>query len=212
MSLIRAFRIPQLRAASRPALIASMSSLPGSASLGSSQPLVNEEDYNNDFTSELDDAPPMPPPSAYPPSYQLNPVTYTNDLPSSPMRVKEHYSLYVSSNQNNNILTFTRPDGGPICTISSGMVGFKNKNRSTPEAAHACAMQVFKRIEKEADIKGRANMSLELKFSGYGRGREAVYRALGGTEGDNIRSMVTRLTDRTPIKIGGTRAKKARRR
>ena len=54
-------------------------------------------------------------------------------------------------------------------------------------------------------------MSIELRFDGWGRGREAVFKALMATEGDGVRQVVKRVTDITPIKIGGTRAKKARR-
>ena len=206
MSLSKAFRMPQLRAVSRPALTASMSSLPGSSFRSSELFTTNNE---SDLVSNLDDAPPTPPRSAYPPS-QSNPLTQTKDMTLSP-REKEKYSLYVNSTDNNNILTFTRPDGGPVCTISSGMVGFKNKNRANAEAAHACAMRVFSRIEQEAELKGHSNMSLEVKFRGFTRGREAVYKALLGSEGDKVRPLVGRVTDMTAIKIGGTRAKKARR-
>jgi small subunit ribosomal protein S11 len=51
----------------------------------------------------------------------------------------------------------------------------------------------------------------EVLFKGFGRGREAVYKALMTSEGDDVRPFITRVTDNTPIKIGGTRAKKTRR-
>ncbi|KIP07716.1 hypothetical protein PHLGIDRAFT_19117 [Phlebiopsis gigantea 11061_1 CR5-6] len=215
MSLLRTLRIPQLRAATRPAYAACMSSLPGSALPGSGEKtgVAYEEEQpadSMDFLSELDDVPPRAPESAYPSSYATNPVSATKDMMPVP-RTREAYSLYVSSTNNNNILTFTRPDGGPICTVSSGMVGFKNKNRANPEAAHAAAMRIFARIAQEAEVKGRGNMVLEVKFRGFAKGREAVYKALLGAEGDSVRPLVNRLTDMTPIKIGGTRAKKARR-
>ena len=54
-------------------------------------------------------------------------------------------------------------------------------------------------------------MSIHMYLSGFGQGRDAVYRALMAQEGDKVRSAVTKLTDKTPIKIGGTRAMKARR-
>ncbi|KAF8204930.1 hypothetical protein BJ912DRAFT_840834 [Pholiota molesta] len=54
-------------------------------------------------------------------------------------------------------------------------------------------------------------MSLELFFKGFGEGREAMKTAILGAEGEQIRPIVTRITDRTPIKIGGTRSKKTRR-
>jgi len=48
-------------------------------------------------------------------------------------------------------------------------------------------------------------------FSGFGQGRDAVFKALMTSEGDDVRPYVLRVTDNTPIKIGGTRAKKTRR-
>ena len=192
-----------------------MSSLPGSALPGSEEDIYGayereDQSDNSNVLSDLDDGPPSAPESAYPSSRTTNPLSATKDMMPI-LRTRETYSLYVSSTSNNNILTFTRPNGEPICTVSSGMVGFKNKNRANPEAAHAAAMRIFARIEREAEIKGRANMALEVKFRGFAKGREAVFKALLGTEGDNVRLLVNRLTDMTPIKIGGTRAKKARR-
>ena len=55
------------------------------------------------------------------------------------------------------------------------------------------------------------DMKLEVLFNGFGQGRDAMYRALMSDEGAAVRQLVSRLTDTTPIKIGGTRAKKARR-
>ena len=58
---------------------------------------------------------------------------------------------------------------------------------------------------------GVSPVKLALKFKGFGWGREAVQKAFMTSEGDKIRSSVMVVEDRTPIKIGGTRAKKARR-
>jgi len=51
----------------------------------------------------------------------------------------------------------------------------------------------------------------EFMFRGFGQGRDAVFKALMTSEGDDVRPFVNRVTDNTPIKIGGTRAKKTRR-
>ena len=69
---------------------------------------------------------------------------------------------------------------------------------------------MFEAIKKEQEVN-KVNMHLELFFKGYGEGREAMKTALLGAEGATIRTLVTRVTDRSSIKIGGTRAKKARR-
>jgi small subunit ribosomal protein S11 len=67
---------------------------------------------------------------------------------------------------------------------------------------------MFKRIEELAD---REPLEVDLFLKGFGQGREALQKALLSGEGDNVRVLVGSVTDRTPIKIGGTRSKKAKR-
>jgi len=66
-------------------------------------------------------------------------------------------------------------------------------------------------FQKIKAIQDAHPLELELFFKGFGQGREAMHKALLTSEGDTVRQLVTRITDRTPIKIGGTRAKKTRR-
>ncbi|EKM59467.1 uncharacterized protein PHACADRAFT_249982 [Phanerochaete carnosa HHB-10118-sp] len=177
-----------------------MSSLPGSQSF-------------NDYTaeqsvSELDDLPPIGPESAYP-SAAPNPLSRARTA-VPPTRERNTHFLYVRTTPNNNIVTFTRPDGSPLMTVSGGQVGYKHKARGTAEAAHLCAIKAFKRIEEESARNG-GSMTLEVCFNGFARGRDAVQKALLATEAAHIRALVSRVTDNTNIKIGGTRSKKARR-
>jgi len=53
--------------------------------------------------------------------------------------------------------------------------------------------------------------ALELVLRGFGAGREAVTKALMGTEGRLLRGKVVKVTDATRLKFGGTRSKKPRR-
>ena len=104
---------------------------------------------------------------------------------------------------------------------SGGSCGFKGVNRSGYEAGYQCAVRAFaraKQLAREmAEMGGGGNTvagggaRFEVLFKGFGRGREAVYKALMTSEGDDVRPFVARVTDNTPIKIGGTRAKKTRR-
>ena len=52
---------------------------------------------------------------------------------------------------------------------------------------------------------------LELILRGFGAGREAVTKALLGTEGRFLRNKVIKVADATRLKFGGTRSKKPRR-
>jgi len=109
--------------------------------------------------------------------------------------------------------------GNPIKSggWSGGSCGFKGVNRSGYEAGYQCAVRAFARVKElaresaEMGGVGAGGPRFEVLFKGFGRGREAVYKALMTSEGDDVRPFVTRVTDNTPIKIGGTRAKKTRR-
>ncbi|KAI0080713.1 translational machinery component, partial [Panus rudis PR-1116 ss-1] len=116
------------------------------------------------------------------------------------------YRLYVTATRNNTLITFTRPSGNPIATITGGTVGFKGAKKSSYEAGYACATKAFGLIKQVKEEENK--MDLELFLSGFGQGRDAVYRALMSEEGSWVKDMIVRLTDKTPIKIGGTRSKK----
>ncbi|KAI0742129.1 hypothetical protein BC629DRAFT_1563925 [Irpex lacteus] len=120
------------------------------------------------------------------------------------------YRMYVKATRNNIIITFTRPNGDPLRTHTGGTCGFKHVNRSTHEAAHQATIRMFKTIQ-EGILPKEPKMQLHVLLSGFGKGRDAVKQAFLGTEGEVVRPLVVKITDKTPIKIGGNRAKKARR-
>jgi small subunit ribosomal protein S11 len=152
-----------------------------------------------------EDQPPRSPIGSYPPS---NPLT-VNKRFSKAFEEKPRYRLHCHSTRNNTITTFTQPNGSTIAWFSGGSCGFKKGNRASYEAGYQCAVRMFKRIEQEATSVGP--MEVELFFKGFGQGREALHKALLTSEGQPVRPLVVSITDRTPIKIGGTRAKKMRR-
>jgi small subunit ribosomal protein S11 len=118
--------------------------------------------------------------------------------------------LYFQSTRNNTIATLTRANGDPICWLSGGKCGFKKSNRNSYEAGYQCAVGMFKRIEEEAEKLGGL-MEWELVMKEFGMGRKALISALQAVEGENVRDMLRQISDRTAIKVGGTRSKKARR-
>jgi len=119
------------------------------------------------------------------------------------------FHLHVHSTRNNTIATFTNQKGNPIAWWSGGSCGFKKGNRSSYEAGYQCTVRAFEKIVDYRKETGQ--FSLEIIFKGFGQGRDAMQKALLASEGEKIRPFVSRLTDETPVKIGGTRAKKARR-
>ncbi|KAK6909412.1 hypothetical protein I203_103430 [Kwoniella mangroviensis CBS 8507] len=125
------------------------------------------------------------------------------------------HTLHVRSTRNNIVLSFT--DGlGPVFTNVSGGSDrqFKNSQRSSYEAATQASIKMFEKILEYHQTTTPSNRRLQLRvsFNGlFGMGREAIASALSGPEGQEIRSLITRVEDRTKIKIGGTRARKPRR-
>ena len=120
--------------------------------------------------------------------------------------VETRLRLHCHSSPNNTIATLTKEDGSTLAWFSGGSCGFKKGNRATYEAGYQCAVRTFRKIEEESQRDGSIRVDLFLK--GFGQGREALKGALLAAEGENIRPLVVSITDRTPIKIGGTRAKK----
>jgi len=166
-------------------------------------------DYNLGDDIDILDLPPLPEGSYPPPKHPSNPLALMREK-TRPFRSDKlpKYRLHVHSTRNNTITTFTRPDGNTLAWFSGGSCGFKKGNRATYEAGYQCAVKMFERIQEEAKS---IPMMVELYFKGFGQGRDALHRALLSTEGQMVRPMIASITDRTPIKIGGTRAPKRRR-
>lgn len=118
------------------------------------------------------------------------------------------HRMHVKSSRNNTIVTLTTPTGEPLANASGGSVGFKKAGRSGYEAGYRSALRIFQRIS-ENQPRWRIN-AIEVLWNGFGQGREAVFRAMMASEGEQVRNMVKVMTDKTPIKIGGVRPKKRR--
>lgn len=163
--------------------------------------LLADELYGDDAAGVEDDGPPTDPSK----SEAL--------LLSLPERTLV-YKLHVYAGRNNTIISLAKPDGGLVKNgwMSGGRVGAKKSNRATPETAYRCMKYMFEVIGQELkSLGGNTSMQIVLCLCGFGHGRDAAYRSLLTTEGAETARLITRLVDTTPIKIGGTRAQKARR-
>ncbi|BGP13989.1 hypothetical protein JCM10213_005575 [Rhodosporidiobolus nylandii] len=170
-------------------------------------------------------------PAADAPAAQATPVyrSAANDYRRS--RLTQPYKLHVYSTRNNTILTLsTSPGGGdpapgephnPIAWVTAGSAGYKGAARGTYDAAVEVSLKMFTKIRDLIDppvlsggqrqkAAGPPPTELEVIFKGFGKGRDAVFRTLMTAEGDVVRGLVRRVTDATPLKIGGTRPKKRR--
>lgn len=134
----------------------------------------------------------------------LNPA---NNLPVG--SVQPPHGFYVYATKHNTHITLTRPSRDPILSVAAGNIGFKKAARGSYDAAYQLAAYVMGRIQEQglmAQIQ-----QLEVVLRGFGAGREAVTKALLGSEGRNLRGRVVRVTDATRLKFGGTRSPKPRR-
>jgi len=121
------------------------------------------------------------------------------------------YHLHIYSHKHNTHITFTKPNRDAIISLSCGNIGFKGAGRSSYDAAYQLAAYVIARIQDLGHIPQIEKHKLELIYRGFGQGREAVTKAILGTEGAKIRSHIVQLSDSTRLKFGGTRSKKPRR-
>ncbi|CAI7627377.1 unnamed protein product [Penicillium bialowiezense] len=123
-------------------------------------------------------------------------------------RAPPHH-LHVYCHKHNTILTLTRPNGNPLLSIGCGQIGFRKAGRSGFDPAYQLSAHVMSQIQEKGllmDIE-----RLEIVFRGFGKGRDAFVKVLLGNEGRNLRGLVTRVTDSTRVKFGGTRSRHERR-
>jgi len=151
--------------------------------------------------------------------------------PGSKVSPDEPYHLNVYAHRHNIHITFTEPSRNPILSFSAGNIGLRKAQRGTFDAAYQLATYTFRKMaEKQwrtggkkmtmnkmhtlADIKrpgfGGGN-GIEVILRGYGPGREAFQKALLGTEGRMIKPLISKVTDGTRLKFGGTRSPQVRR-
>ncbi|KAG5439644.1 hypothetical protein PCK2_000778 [Pneumocystis canis] len=87
------------------------------------------------------------------------------------------------------------------------MVGFKKSQRGGYEAGYQACISMFERMTQ----KNIRPTKLEIILRGFGKGREAIFKCINGTEGAPFRPFIHRITDATRLKFGGVRGRKARR-
>ncbi|KEF56035.1 uncharacterized protein A1O9_07616 [Exophiala aquamarina CBS 119918] len=150
----------------------------------------------------------------------------------SKVDTSEPYHLNVYAHRHNMHLTFTEPSRDPILSMSAGDIGLRKAQRSTYDAAYQLASYFFRKMAEKQWRTGGKKMTtnptktiaslvrpgpmtggpgIEVILRGYGPGREAFQKALLGTEGRQIKPLISRVTDATRLKFGGTRSHKVRR-
>ncbi|KAJ4380805.1 hypothetical protein N0V86_004167 [Didymella sp. IMI 355093] len=119
------------------------------------------------------------------------------------------HKLNIYATKHNTHITLANPKRDSLISVSCGNIGFRKAGRGTYDAGYQLAAFVMSRI-KDKGLLPQIN-ELELIYRGFGPGREAVTKAILGSEGKQIRDKIVKLSDSTRLKFGGVRSKKPRR-
>lgn len=152
---------------------------------------------------------------------------------TGPKAPEQPHRLHVFAHKHNTHITFVQPpkpasqtphlqsatskttanqqnkEVSVLLSLSTGNIGFKKAGRGSYDAAFQLAAFTLKQIQEKG--MGREVKDLEVVLRGFGAGREAVTKALLGTEGRFLRPRIVSVADATRLKQGGSRAKKPRR-
>lgn len=114
--------------------------------------------------------------------------------------VSEHGRVYVTATFNNTLITVTNDKGEALMWSSSGAKGFKGARKSTPYAASIAAEEAVKKVVE------RGLKSVDVFVKGPGSGRDSSLRGI-----KSAGTIITSISDVTPMPHNGPRSKKRRR-
>ncbi|KAK7755527.1 hypothetical protein SLS62_002459 [Diatrype stigma] len=121
----------------------------------------------------------------------------------------EPFHFHVFSHKHNTHITVTKPNRGAILSMSAGQIGFRKAKRGTYDAGYQLSAYVMDKLNQGGWHK--VIKSMEVVLRGFGHGREAATKVLLGAEGKMIRGAITKVSDATTLKFGGTRSPRPRR-
>ncbi|TAQ86247.1 hypothetical protein B7494_g5417 [Chlorociboria aeruginascens] len=146
------------------------------------------------------------------PSWQVDISQISSDgsvLSGSGGRPEEPYHFHVYATRHNTHIAVTDPKRNPLLSLSCGNIGFTKSGRKHYDSAFQLAAFVMGKMHERGLTAKITQMEVILR--GFGAGREAVTKALLGSEGRFLRGKVTKVTDATRLKFGGTRSPNPRR-
>lgn len=121
----------------------------------------------------------------------------------------EPFHFHIYSHKHNTHVTVTKPNRDAIVSLSCGNLGFRKSQRKHYDSAYQLGAYVIDKLQQQ----GWHNKigALEVVLRGFGPGREAITKVILGNEGRLLRSKISKVSDSTRLKFGGTRSKKPRR-
>ncbi|PVH70888.1 translational machinery component [Cadophora sp. DSE1049] len=123
--------------------------------------------------------------------------------------VETAWQLHIYATRHNVHITVKGDNRTVALSLAAGNLGFRKSGRKHYDSAFQLASYVMGRMQ-ESGMNSWIR-ELEVFLRGFGAGREAVTKALLGTEGRYLRGKVVKVSDATRLKFGGTRSKKPRR-
>ncbi|KAK3329364.1 hypothetical protein B0H66DRAFT_20746 [Apodospora peruviana] len=141
-------------------------------------------------------------------SNQYNGDKIADDL-ALDAEAEEPFHFHIYSHKHNTHITVTKPNRDAIISMSCGNIGLRHAQRKSYDAAYQLAAYVLDKLHQKGVVK--QIHKLEVILRGFGPGREAATNVLMGTEGKLLRAKITRVTDATRLKFGGSRSKGKRR-
>lgn len=121
----------------------------------------------------------------------------------------EPFHFHVYAHKHNCHITVTKPNRGSIVSLSAGNIGFRKAKRGSYDAAYQLTAYVMDKLNQGGWHK--VIRSMEVVLRGFGSGREAATKVLLGAEGKMLRHTISKVSDATRLKFGGTRSPKPRR-
>ena len=120
------------------------------------------------------------------------------------------YHFHINNSTKNTHITITNYKHDPVIVISAGLLGLKKSKRATEEAGYATAQEALNRFMlKFPSVISQA--SIELICKGFGPGRRGALSMILGPKGYEIQNRVIRITEATPLEIGGCKRSNRRR-
>ncbi|KAL6950984.1 hypothetical protein ACO0QE_000270 [Hanseniaspora vineae] len=114
------------------------------------------------------------------------------------------------SNYHQLMLYYLKLPHKVLFTYTTGQLGFKKKARGEYESGHQLTKKVFEKILSDKNLHN-SKIPIEVVLKNFGKGRKAFLSCLSGKEGEYFKKYVTRISDDTDIKFGGTKSRKTRR-
>ena len=124
----------------------------------------------------------------------------TSDKKKSKKNFGQNGVVHIKSSFNNTIVTISDVSGNAVSWSSSGSLGVRGANKSTPYAAQIATDAAGNKAYDNGLRK------LDVLMKGPGSGRESALRAL-----QNIGFIINKIKDVTPLPHNGCRHKKKRR-